>query len=270
MSGLLRRCLATLMFPKRIKSYHALRDERDHWLEIAKKVRPFATYRFLKGSGLEIGALHQPLKVYKGARVRYLDRLSSAELRSIYPEFADKSQVGVDIVEDGETLRTIENASYDFVIASHMVEHCRNPIGAIENMLRVVRPDGILFLAIPDKRFTFDARRPVTPYDHIARDYREGPEWSDAQHYQESSHDMSEFRDETERRKRIAQFFAKRTNVHFHAWTQREIIELFLNVQRDFGFAFEIEMLARNGAELIVVLRKAPIGGSGTEQGVKS
>jgi predicted SAM-dependent methyltransferase len=252
------------MFPRRIR---ALRKERDHWREIAKKVRPFAVYRFIRGSGLEIGALHQPLKLYKGARVRYLDRLSSAELRSLYPELADKNQVDVEIVDDGETLRSVEDASFDFVIASHVVEHCRNPIGALENMLRVVRPGGTIFLAIPDKRFTFDAKRPVTPYNHVANDYVAGPEASDEQHYRESSHDLTQFQDETEGRNRLAEFFARRTNVHFHAWTQREIIELLLNVQRDFGLAFEIEMIARNGAELIIVLRKPPTDEpSGTSQ----
>ncbi|MDP9254039.1 MAG: hypothetical protein M3O66_03725, partial [Verrucomicrobiota bacterium] len=115
-----------LTFPLRIrKNYSALREERDHWRAIARKVRPFAVYRFIKGNGLEIGALHQPLKLYKGARVRYLDRLPTEELRRHYPELANETQVNVDIVDDGETLRTIEDASYDFVIASHLVEHCR-------------------------------------------------------------------------------------------------------------------------------------------------
>jgi predicted SAM-dependent methyltransferase len=253
-----RRCLTTLMFPLRIrKNYSALRKERDHWRIIAKKVRPFATYRFIKGNGLEIGALHHPLRLYKGARAQYLDRLPVEELRRLYPGLGNEIQVNVDIVDDADTLCTIEDAQYDFVIASHVVEHCRNPIGAIENMLRVLRPDGTIFLAIPDKRFTFDAPRPITPYEHIARDYMEGPESSDLEHYQEIRRHFATVPDEARQKQEIAKFFCARTNVHFHVWTQREILDLFLNIQRDFGFVFEVEMIARNGSELLVVLRKS-------------
>ena len=34
-------------------------------------------------------------------------------------------------------------------------------------------PGSILYLAVPDKRYTFDADRPVTPTDHVLRDYQE-------------------------------------------------------------------------------------------------
>lgn len=225
------------------------------WEEIAKKVRSFAAYRFIKGRGIEIGALHRPLKVYHAAEVRYLDRLTIEQARNAYPQLADEPLVEVDLVDNGETLQTVPDASCDFVIANHLLEHCRNPIGALENMLRVLKPDGVLYLAIPDKRHTFDASRPVTPYEHLVRDYREGPEASDAQHFEEKTGRRPDPSGESA--KSLGDFFAGRTNIHFHVWTQRGIIELLLNVQRDFGFRFEIEMIARNGKELVVVLRKS-------------
>ncbi|HEX4665529.1 MAG TPA: methyltransferase domain-containing protein [Chthoniobacterales bacterium] len=229
--------------------------EETPWEEIAKKVRAFAAYRFIKGSGIEIGALHQPLHVYHRARVRYLDRLPTNEARKLHPELAGETFVPVDLIDDSETLGTILDASCDFVIASHVLEHCRNPIGALENMLRVLKPGGTVFLAVPDKRQTFDASRPVTSYEHIARDYRDGPESSDLQHFEEKT---TRRPDQSETAAAEARhFFAQRTNVHFHVWTTREIIELLQNVQRDFGFPFELEMIARNGAELVIVLRKS-------------
>jgi SAM-dependent methyltransferase len=224
------------------------------WEEIAKKVRAFAAYRFIKGSGIEIGALHRPLHVYHRARVRYLDRLPTSEARKLHPELAGETFIPIDLIDDGETLATIADGSCDFVIASHVLEHCRNPIGALQNMLRVLRPDGIVFLAVPDKRQTFDVSRQVTPYEHIARDYREGPESSDLQHFEEKTKRRSDRSEAAAAEAR--RFFALRSNIHFHVWTTREIIELLQNVQRDFGFRFELEMIAQNGAELIVVLRK--------------
>lgn len=71
------------------------------------------------------------------------------------------------------------------MIANHFLEHCENPIKAFLNMLRVLRPGGILFLAVPDKRHTFDRDRPVTPLAHLVRDYEEGPGWSRKGHFEE-------------------------------------------------------------------------------------
>ena len=121
------------------------RRERDHWRDIAKGVREFAARRYLRGEGIEIGGLHRPLPLYEGARVKYVDRLSTEEVREEYTNVADQPQVTVDIVDNGETLGTIADESVDFVIANHMLEHTRNPIATVENFLRVMKPGGMHF-----------------------------------------------------------------------------------------------------------------------------
>ncbi len=80
-----------------------------------------ATY--IQGNGIEIGALHNPLRVPPGVKVAYVDRLSVQDLRKHYPELNDKELVNVDIIDDGEKLSTIADASTDFVIANHFIEH---------------------------------------------------------------------------------------------------------------------------------------------------
>ena len=106
---------------------------------------------YLSGIGIEIGALHNPLKLPIRASAKYVDRLSVPDLRQQYPELASEELVEVDILADGERLETIEDSSQDFVVANHFVEHCQNPVGAVLNMLRVLKPAGILYLALPDK-----------------------------------------------------------------------------------------------------------------------
>ncbi len=104
--------------------------------------------------------------------------------------------------------------------------------------------------------------RPVTPCEHVARDYREGPESFDLEHFEKKTKrrtDRSEAAAAEARR-----FLARRTNVDSYISTTREIIELLQNVKRDFGFRFEPEMIARNGAELIIVPRK-PLDSTATE-----
>jgi SAM-dependent methyltransferase len=127
--------------------------------------------RYVAGEGLEIGARNWPLAVPDTARVRYVDRMSVAELRSEYPELASETLTPVDVVDDGEALATISNGSLDFIVANHFLEHCENPIATIETHLTKLAPGGVLYYAVPDKRFTFDVNRPVTPLDHIVRGY---------------------------------------------------------------------------------------------------
>ena len=140
---------------------------------------------FIHGTGIEIGALHHPLDMPASVEVQYVDRLSTPDLVSHYPELDGESIVQVDIVDDGKTLESIADASQGFVIANHLLEHCPDPIGALGNWLRVLRIGGIVFLSVPDKRYTFDRNRPVTKLEHIIRDWREGPQWSRKQHYEE-------------------------------------------------------------------------------------
>ncbi len=250
----LRRRLHSLRLGRRAAG------ELEHWRVIAKKVRWFAAYRYIRGSGIEIGALNIPLQTYHGARVRYVDRLPTSELRLAYPEFADQILVEVEQVEDGEKLTSIADESCDFVIANHMIEHTRNPIGTVENMFRVLKPNGILYLTVPDKRFTFDTERAVTHYEHLKRDYFESPAWSDAEHYRDWIRSIGKVTDESETDRRARQLQATQGNIHFHVWTQREFIELVLNLRRDFHLPIEIEAIVKNAQELVVVLRKADLG----------
>ena len=75
--------------------------------------------------------------------------------------------------------------SQDFIIANHFIEHTEDPIGTIKRFLTVLRPQGILYMAVPDKRFTFDLERPLTSLEHLLRDHTEGPEWSRESHFRE-------------------------------------------------------------------------------------
>jgi SAM-dependent methyltransferase len=66
-----------------------------------------------------------------------------------------------------------------------MLEHVEDPIAAFEHQLRVLRPDGILYLTLPDARYSFDSPRQRTTVEHLLRDHHEGPEVSRSEHYEE-------------------------------------------------------------------------------------
>jgi predicted SAM-dependent methyltransferase len=211
---------------------------------------------YLTGEGIEIGALHLPLAVPPTARVRYVDRMTAPELRTHYPELASVNLVDVDIIDDGECLKTIASESQDFVIANHFLEHCQDPIATVKNLLRTLRMGGILYMAIPDKRFTFDRDRPVTPIEHILRDHAEGPAWSKRQHFEEWTRLVNKVTDEEEAQQQTAYLLAIDYSVHYHVWTQVEILEFLIMLRQRFELAFDIEATLKNGFEYIVVLRK--------------
>lgn len=72
-------------------------------------------------------------------------------------------------VWSGEPLVDIVgSAKFDYVIASHVLEHAPDLIGWLQYIAEVLHPGGILALAIPDMRYTFDCQRnPTTIADAL-------------------------------------------------------------------------------------------------------
>lgn len=216
-------------------------------------VRHFVAGLYLHGDGIEVGALHSPITVGPNVRVKYVDRLPVAELRRQYPELDALPLVEPDIIENGERLASIPDGSQDFVIASHFLEHCQDPIGTIAAMLRVLKAGGVLYLAIPDKRFTFDRHRPLTPFEHLLRDYREGPAWSKTAHFEEWA-TLAE--DENIKGRSAQELMAIDYSIHFHVWTQAELLELLARLEMELHFDFDVEVVMKNAIEVIFILRK--------------
>lgn len=146
--------------------------------------------RHLRGAGLEIGALHAPLRVPDGVVVRYVDRLTRHESIRIFPELDPAQIVEPDYVMDGFSLPEIDTGSQDFVIANHVLEHTPNPLAALAAWHRVLRPRGVIFAGVPLADRTFDRGRLITPPQHILMDWMERRDsaqvtQSDLPHYRE-------------------------------------------------------------------------------------
>ena len=200
---------------------------------------------FLKGSGVEIGALHQALPVHSGTRVRYVDRMDVAGLRKQYPELQSYKLVPVDIVDDGEKLATLGDASQDFIIANHFLEHTQNPLGTIERFMQVLKPGGCLYMAVPDKRWTFDIDRPVTPLDHLYRDYKEGPAWSREAHFREWCEKVNKA-SAADLDAQVAHLLQMDYSIHFHVWTHKELLEMLFDIRTKLKLPFELSAVVTN------------------------
>lgn len=215
-------------------------------------------FLYLRGEGIEIGALHNPLKVAPWAKVRYVDRMSVADLRRQYVELKNEKLVNVDIIDDGETLGKIDDSTQDFVIANHFIEHCRNPLLALENALRVLRPGSLLYLALPDKSYTFDRGRDVTSLAHLERDHREGPEWSRRGHFEEWVRAVNGVTDPERISREADHLMLMDYSIHYHVWTQREMVEMVQHLGKVVDL--DIEVMVRHKDEVIFLIRKGSDG----------
>jgi len=128
-----------------------------------------------------------PLRLPRGARVRYVDYLNADGLREAYDSALQEGRplVVPDVVDDWARLASFTDGSLDFVVANHMLEHVEDPIAALQHQLRVPRPGGVLYMTLPDARQSFDAPRERTTPEHLLRDHREGPQVSRREHYEE-------------------------------------------------------------------------------------
>jgi SAM-dependent methyltransferase len=221
---------------------------------VATRERAAAVY--LDGAGIEIGALNLPLRVPPSARVCYVDYLPVETLREHHAHLLAQGQplVAPDVVDDGERLQKFPDESLDFVVANHFIEHAEDPIRTLGAHLRVLRPGGILFMAVPDKRKTFDSARPVTSLEHLVTDHTEGPETSRDAHYVEWATLVAKVPSD-EVHGYANDLAARRFSIHFHTWTPASYLRMLLHCQES-GMPIEIELLQQNEVEFLTVLRK--------------
>jgi SAM-dependent methyltransferase len=218
--------------------------------EVGPHQRSLLAKNYLHGEGIEIGALDSPLRAPPGVKIRTVDRLPTEELRAHY---SFPKAVPVEYVCDAQTLEGIASDSQDFVIANHVFEHMENPVGALENWVRVLRPGGFVFMAIPDKRYTFDVDRTITPLAHILEEYHD-PEKLAANRLKHFEEWVRQVEHETSGvEERIAFLMQISYSIHFHCWTGKELCELFESVS---WIGFELDCFKANRPENIYLLRK--------------
>ncbi len=180
--------------------------------------------RRLQGQGLEIGALHRPMPTHDGMRMHYVDRHPLEQLKQEMPELAPY-MVPVDVVDDAETLGRVGEAQYDFLVAAHVIEHMRNPIGTIVHWMRVLKPGGTLYLVVPDKRRTFDRARVRTMFEHLVLDYRQPSRERDFEHFLDFAHHVHQ-KPGDEAIAYARQLEQEDYSIHFHTFLPKDLVRL--------------------------------------------
>ena len=76
-------------------------------------------------------------------------------------------------------------AGYEISFLSVQGLDRRNPLRAMAEWVRVLRPGGHLLLVLPRKESNFDRRRPITPFRHLLVDHEQGTTEHDLTHLEE-------------------------------------------------------------------------------------
>ena len=139
------------------KKIVAMRDRREIILQHIDK----------NGFGIEIGPSHAPIAPKKdGYKVHIIDHLSREMLIEKYKE--ENVQIDnieeVDFVWNGEPYVDLTGRPnyYDWIIASHVVEHIPDLIEFMKDCDSILNENGVLSLAVPNSNCCFDFFRPIS------------------------------------------------------------------------------------------------------------
>jgi SAM-dependent methyltransferase len=128
--------------------------------------------------GLEVGAFDLPVVVPDGRdagpRCWFADMRSTEELASEFGVALEALAPIEWVVQRARPLAAQIPRRFDYVILCHVLEHVPEPIGFLADARDLLRPGGVLFLAVPDKRATLDATRPSTTIDHLLARHHHG------------------------------------------------------------------------------------------------
>jgi SAM-dependent methyltransferase len=127
---------------------------------------------------LEIGPFDSPAFIKdRGDNVRYLDWFSADELFEQHkdnPKRLVSNIVEVDYVIKSHHFAGQIDDRFDMIFAAHVVEHVADMIGWLQQLESLLLPGGVVFLAVPDRRYTFDYHRRTTVVLDVIRAHEEG------------------------------------------------------------------------------------------------
>jgi SAM-dependent methyltransferase len=207
---------------------------------VRKRCFGYATMKaFLQGkSGLEFGG---PSSIFLANHlvplydiVRAIDTCNFAQ-QTIWTSKKDHHQfgshLGKQFVAEACSVSEITSESYEFVAASHVLEHVANPLCALQEWKRLLRPSGTILAVVPHKAGTFDHRRPFTTFDHVKEDFESNVTEADLTHLQEilELHDLEldpPAGSPEQFRERCLQNLLKRA-MHHHVFSPEVLVEMF-------------------------------------------
>ncbi len=235
-----------------------------------------------KQRGLEIGPLNRPLVTRAMGPVEYIDRASRADLAAWYADpvhdIDPATLVEVDHIWGDQSLLDCVGGrrDYDYLIASHVIEHVPDLYGWLGEVASVLKDDGLALFVVPDKRFTFDMARQTSVSGDFVDAHLRGLRRPDTRqvfnHYNDTHHVGAAALDDAARTERAREgldlcrrMAASGEYIDCHAWvfTPMSIVAALDLASRLGLLPFAIAALkptAPGAIDFLLALRRLPEG----------
>jgi SAM-dependent methyltransferase len=211
--------------------------------------------KFLKGSGLEIGAFTQPTDLPPDFHIEYYDKFPPVEIRKMYDENWGRPLVEPHYHGDAQLLEGIGDKTFDFIVANHVIEHLEDPITFIKSVLYRLNPDGHAMIAAPNKRFSFDSDRQLTTFQHLLDDYNHGSSRSRKTHYFDWACNVDKLQGE-DAKNRAQHLDESDFSIHYHVWDENSFVNFITSVIQFLDLPMSLVLNYSANAEIIVILQK--------------
>jgi SAM-dependent methyltransferase len=213
--------------------------------------------------GVEIGAFKWPVP---GIKPFYVDCFTSFGHEDVTADYYGHA-----------CFLPFRDNSLDYVVNCHVLEHVANPVAALAEWYRVLRPGGIIYMVVPDRRFTFDRPRALTTVEHMMEDHARGTTPCDDTHIDDFVRgvDWAEFnpatpaaevaasQDQLARGMHEAVARGDQVNIHFHVFEPANVLGLIERLRSSRRFNWEVvdqaerfPTGANNGFLVILRVRK--------------
>ncbi len=225
----------------------------------------------LSRRGLELGPNGRPTLFKAETDIYYLDWKNRQQLvaECAYPDQVD-SIPEIDYVVSSNNYQEVVRGTFNHVIANHVLEHVPNLIQWLINIAALLDPGGILFLALPDKKFTFDKFRPNTRLSHILAEFYDGTSVITNDHFLEAEifYDLGFLGQpmvvsERLNRARLEAMLARGPHIgyHCHIFDSETVLDtifkpIFWMGYVDFDIVDFVPAKLERGAEMLIVCRK--------------
>lgn len=116
------------------------------------------------GAALEIGPAHNAIlpkrEGFRTKTVDYLDREGLVEKYRAFSQYSPDDIEDVDyVLPAGASMSDVIDERFDIVLASHVLEHTISLIDFLNDCTKLLAPNGVLSLVVPDHRYCFDRFR---------------------------------------------------------------------------------------------------------------
>lgn len=214
----------------------------------------------VRGQGVEFGAAANPLPIPIGVKVNYADIVGGEVLEEeLYSQEDNHEYVDTDIISSFDDMKGINDDSLDFIIASHVIEHVRNPIKSVNIAWDKLKKGGTLVLIVPKHKRTLDRHRTLTTLDHLIDDYNNPSKYKDLLHIAEF-YSLAKPLSVTDLYKKMLQSIeGDYHSIHYHVWDEATFTHLlkYLIEQRPWKILINQKAFyGESNYEFYVVLEK--------------